>query len=344
MQLYDSSGYVNIQALMDHPATFIFCYGGRGTGKTYGTLQWAVDHEIGFMYTRRLKSQAEVAAGDDMQPFNAINMDRGWSVVPFKANQYTWTFADSELDDKGILRQGKRHGVMSALSTFKSIRGLSAEWIDLFIHDEFIPDENERPIKGEAKALFNAYESLNRNRELQGRPPMKLICLANANDIANPVFMELGLVRIAEKMRREGRDWYYMPKQRMLLVDLFRSEISEQKSRTALYDLTRGTEFYNMAVKNSFMGIEKGRIAHQNVREYRPIVKAGEITIYRHKSRHEYYVTVLSSGRPPVYGAGEKDKERFRKKYSYIWREYMQRRVVFEEYLDEILFCRMFKR
>lgn len=343
MQLYDENGYVNVPALIAHPATFIFCYGGRGTGKTYGALQWAVDHDMGFMYTRRLLSQAEVAAGEDVQPFNALNADRGWSVVPFKDNKYTWTFADSELDEKGILRRGRRHGLMSALNTFKNIRGISAEWIDLYIHDEFIPELNERPIKGEATALFNTYESMNRNRELKGLPPIKMLCLANANDIANPVFMELQLVRAAEKMRKEGRDYLYIPKQRMLLVDLFRSEISAQKSRTALYDLTRGTEFYNMAVKNVFTGVERGRIGHQNVKEYRPVVRAGEITIYRHKSRREYYVTVLATGNPPAYGTGAKDRERFRRKYSYLWREYMQRAIIFEEYLDEVLFDRLFK-
>lgn len=343
MQLYDKNGYVNIQGIMEHPATFIFIYGGRGTGKTYGALQYAIDHGKGFLYTRRLLSQAEVTAGESMQPFNQLNMDRGWSIVPFKDNKYSWTFAESEQDEKGILRRGTRHGVMSAINTFKNIRGISAEWVDLFIHDEFIPELNERPIRGEATALFNAYESVNRNRELTGRPPVKLLCLANANDIANPVFMELQLVRAAEKIRKEGKDYIYIPKQRMLLVDLFRSEISERKSKTALYDLTRGTEFYNMAVKNVFTGAERGRIGHQNVREYRPIVRAGEITIYRHKSRKEYYVTVLAAGNPPVYGTGEKDKERFRRKYGWLWKEYMQRNLIFEEYLDEVLFDRLFK-
>lgn len=343
MELYDKNGYVNIKAIMGHPATFVFIYGGRGTGKTYGALQYAVDQGKGFLYTRRLLSQAEVTAGESLQPFNQLNMDRGWSIVPFKDNKYSWTFAESEQDDKGILRRGTRHGVMSAINTFKNIRGISAEWIDMFIHDEFIPELNERPIRGEATALFNAYESVNRNRELTGRPPVKLLCLANANDIANPVFMELQLVRAAEKIRKEGKDYIYIPKQRMLLVDLFRSEISERKSKTALYDLTRGTEFYNMAVKNVFTGVERGRIGHQNVREYRPIVRAGEITIYRHKSRKEYYVTVLATGNPPVFGTGEKDKERFRRKYGWLWKEYMQRNLIFEEYLDEVLFDRLFK-
>lgn len=343
MDLYDKNGYVNIKAIMEHPATFVFIYGGRGTGKTYGALQYAIDQDKGFLYTRRLLSQAEVTSGESLQPFNQLNMDRGWSIVPFKDNKYSWTFAESEQDEKGILRRGTRHGVMSAINTFKNIRGISAEWIDLFIHDEFIPELNERPIRGEATALFNAYESVNRNRELTGRPPVKLLCLANANDIANPVFMELQLVRAAEKIRKEGKDYIYIPKQRMLLVDLFRSEISERKSKTALYDLTRGTEFYNMAVKNVFTGVERGRIGHQNVREYRPIVRAGEITIYRHKSRKEYYVTVLAAGNPPVYGTGEKDKERFRRKYGWLWKEYMQRNLIFEEYLDEVLFDRLFK-
>lgn len=344
MQLYDSNGYVNIPGILEHPAVFIFIYGGRGTGKTYGALQHCIKNNVPFMYTRRLQSQADVLRKEAMQPFNKLNHDNNWSIRPWPENRYVAVFKSSVQNEDGKeLPDGPMLGMMAALSTFASIRSIDASWIKLFIHDEFIPERTERPIKGEATALFNAYETLNRNRELDGADPIKLLCLANANDLANPVFMELGLVRTAEKMRKDGKDYVYLPKRRMLLIDLFKSEISEQKSHTALYELTKGTDFYGMAIKNVFTGEERGRIGHKPIKEYRPIVKIGEITIYRHKSKQEYYVTMLEAGSPPRYGSGEKDRERFRREYSYLWQEYMKNHIVFEEYLTEILFDRYFK-
>ena len=344
MELYDENGYVNIPGILAHPATFIFIYGGRGTGKTYGALQYCIESGTSFMYTRRLQSQADVLRKDAMQPFNKLNADHGWHIKPFNENRYVSVFWDTIENKEGKrVPDGNMLGMMAALSTFASIRSIDASWIQLFIHDEFIPERTERPIKGEATALFNAYETLNRNRELEGEPPIKLLCLANANDLANPVFMELGLVRTAEKMRHDGKDYVYLPKRRMLLIDLFKSEISERKSRTALYELTKGTDFYGMAIKNVFTGEERGRIGHKPIIEYRPIVTIGEITVYRHKSRHEYYITMLESGSPRKYGTGEKDLERFRREYSYLWSEYMKQHIIFEEYLVEILFNRYFK-
>ena len=343
MKLYDDNGYVNIKEILKHPATFIFMYGGRGTGKTYGTLQEMIDSDLKFMYLRRLASQVDIVKKEDMQPFKTLNTDRGWSIQPFPINKYVSAFYSSTTNDEGkIIPEGDMLGLLSALSTFSSLRGIDGSDIEVIIIDEFIPELNERPIKGEADALFNAYETINRNRELQGKPPVKLICLANSNRIDNPLFLELNLIRKAEKIRKDGKEYYYDGKRRMLLIDLYKSKISEEKADTALYNLTRGTEFYNMAIKNAFLNEERGRIEHRPIVEFKPIVSIGEITIYKHKSKKEYYVTGLRSGSPATYGTGEKDRARFRKDYVHIWRAYMKRLVVFEEYVLEVLFDKYF--
>ena len=346
LKLFDDKGYVNIPMILEeHPAIFIFIYGGRGTGKTYGFLQYVVDHNIDFMYLRRLASQVDLAKTDELQPFKTLNRDRNWTVQPFTVNKYIASFYQSTTnEDDKIIPIGDRLGFMTSLSTFSNLRGVDGHTIKLMCLDEFIPELNERPIKGEASALFNAYETINRNRELNGEAPLKLICLANSNRIDNPLFMELNLVRKAEKIRKDGVEYYYDSKRKMLLIDLYKSKISEEKSHTALYELTAGTEFYDMAIRNSFINEERGRIETRPIKEYKPLVSIGEITIYKHKSRKEYYCTTFRSGSPDSYTAGEKDKERFRKKYLYLWRLYMQRKIIFEEYMSEILFDNYFKK
>ena len=343
MRLYDSNGYVNIPEILKHEAVFIFIYGGRGTGKTYGALKEMKEGDHKFIYMRRLQSQTDIVKKDNMQPYKTLNDDMGWTVRPFPVNKYLSAFYDSTTNEEGkIIPEGDQRGLLTSLSTFSNLRGVDGSEIDTIIMDEFIPELNERPIKGEADALFNAYETINRNRELKGEEPVKLLCLANSNRIDNPLFMELNLVRRAEKIRKEGKEYLYDPKRKMLLIDLYKSKISEEKSDTALYQLTRGTEFYEMAIRNSFINEERGRIETRPIREYKPVVSIGEITVYKHKSRKEYYVTTFKSGSPDTYTTGEKDRERFKKAYFYLWSAYMKRLVVFEEYMSEILFDKYF--
>lgn len=343
MKLYDSNGYVNIPEVLKHEATFIFIYGGRGTGKTYGALKEMIEGKHHFIYMRRLAAQTDIVKKESMQPYKTLNDDMGWSIQPFPINKYISAFYESDVNEDGkIIPVGDQHGLLTSLSTFSNLRGVDGSDIDTIILDEFIPELNERPIKGEADALFNAYETINRNRELKGEDPVKLLCLANSNRIDNPLFMELKLVRKAEKIRQEGKEYLYDPKRKMLLIDLYKSQISEAKSDTALYQLTKGTEFYEMAIRNSFINEERGRIETRPIKEYRPVVSIGEITIYKHKSRREYYVTTFRSGSPDSYTTGEKDRERFRKKYLFLWQCYMRREVVFEEYMSEILFDKYF--
>ena len=343
MKLYDSNGYVNIPEVLKHEATFIFIYGGRGTGKTYGALKEMIEGKHHFIYMRRLAAQTDIVKKESMQPYKTLNNDMGWSIQPFPINKYISAFYESDInEDEKVIPVGEQHGLLTSLSTFSNLRGVDGSDIDTIILDEFIPELNERPIKGEADALFNAYETINRNRELNGKDPVKLLCLANSNRIDNPLFMELKLVRKAEKIRQEGKEYLYDPKRKMLLIDLYKSQISEAKSDTALYQLTKGTEFYEMAIRNSFINEERGRIETRPIKEYRPIVSIGEITVYKHKSRREYYVTTFRSGSPDTYTTGEKDRERFRKKYLFLWQCYMRREVVFEEYMSEILFDKYF--
>ena len=345
MKLYLDNGYVNMRALIEHEAPFVFCYGGRGTGKTYGTLGYCRKEEKQFMLMRRTAVQVDMLKRDDLQPFKILNKDNGWSIQSFPINQYLSAFYESELNDKGkLIPTGDRYGLLAALSTFSNLRGIDAQDIEILVLDEFIPEENERPIKGEANAVFNAYETINRNRELSGRKPLKLICLANSNRIDNPIFMELKLVTLAQKLRASGREYYYDPKRKILLVDLFKSKISEEKAETALYQLTRGTEFYDMAIKNRFTNEQPSRVGSRNIKEYKAVVSVGEITIYKHKSKREYYCTKFKSGSPETFTTGDKDLLRFQRHYLHLWQAYMRNSIVFEEYICEILFDRYFNK
>ena len=99
-----------------------------------------------------------------------------------------------------------------------------------------------------------------------------------------------------------------------------------------------GGQFSQMSLNNDFSMEERSRIGSRKIAEYKPIVMIGEITIFRHKSRREYYVAACKAGSCPTFGTGDVERTRFRRAYGHIWMEYMKNNIIFEEYLCEILF------
>lgn len=343
MNIYQNSGYIDIRAILAQGLPFNFIVGGRATGKTYTSLETVKADGIKFIYMRRTQSQADMINKPEFSPFKSLNNDHGWTIGSATLSKYNAGFYETqETEDGGRQCVGAPIGYTCALSTISNMRGFDASDVRLLIYDEFIPEKHERPIKNEGAAFLNAYETINRNRELQGRPPLQVLCLANANDLANPIFMELGMVRKAEQMRRKGQEVSIDKQRGVGLFILDKSPISAQKQNTALYRLAQNSEFSRMSLENDFANEEIGRIKPQPLREYTPIVTVGEITIYRHKSRREYYVSTHKSGSCPEFGIGDTDKNRFRRAYYWVWQEYMNNNIVFEEYLCEILLNKTF--
>jgi hypothetical protein len=338
MKLYLDSGYPDMKMIHALKAIFLLLYGGRGTGKTYGALQLVIDNKIKFMFMRRTQTQADLINKPDFSPFKPLNIDRGWNITTQPVSKYNAAFYDTV---DGVAT-GAPLGYTCALSTVSNIRGFDASDIDLLIYDEFIPEKHERPLKNEGDAFLNAYETINRNRELKGRPPLKVICLSNSNDLANPIFMTFGLVRKANQMRKNKQEISVDYERGIAMIDMFDSPISKQKKNTALYRATGDNKFSRMALNNEFSGDEMGRIASRPLAEYRPIVAIGEICIYQHKSRREYYVSTHTTGTPPTFGDGDTERARFRRIYSWVWDEYMDNNIEFEEYLCEILLTKAF--
>lgn len=335
--LYNDNGYININKILSYGMPFNFIVGGRGTGKTYGGLKYVYQQKEKFIYMRRLQSQVDYVGKPDFNPFKSINRDQGSNVVVKSITKYNYGFyADPDAETP--------FGYIAALSTMSNLRGVDMSDSNVLIFDEFIPEKHERPIKNEAEAFFNCYETINRNRELSGKNPLQVLAFANANDLGNPIFLYLNLVSRAEKMKLSGNEIYIDRKRGIGLFILSHSPIGNLKKETALYRLTAGSEFTSMAIENNFYN-EKSRSASRPLIEYRPIVEIGEITIYRHKTNaHDYYITGHSAGGSVAakFSAGDIDRKRFQRAYQYLWIEYMKNRVTFETYTNELLFVKYF--
>jgi hypothetical protein len=342
MNIYQDSGYIDIRKILSLGLAFNFIVGGRATGKTYTSLETVIEDNIKFIYMRRTQSQADLINKPEFSPYKSLNRDFGWNIGTETISKYNAGFYNQVKQDDAYISQGAPLGYTCALSTISNMRGFDASDVDLLVYDEFIAEKHERPLKNEGMAFLNAYETINRNRELNGRKPLQVLCLANANDLANSIFMELKLVRKAEQMRRKKQEVYIDRERSIGLFILDKSPISQQKKTTALYRLTGGSNFERMSLDNDFSGEDIGRIASRPLAEYRPIVSIGEITLYEHKSKRTFYISTHKTGSPITYGNGDAERARFRRIYQWIWDEYMENNIEFEEYLCEILLTKVF--
>ena len=279
-------------------------------GKTYGALKYCLENDIQFLYMRRTQSQADLINRPEFSPFKAVSADMGVDIISVPVTKYNAAFYHAMQNDEGKLTpQGLPIGYTLALSTVSNLRGFDASDCDLLIYDEFIPEKHERPLKEEGAAFFNAYETINRNRELKGEKPLKVLCLANANNITNPMFTELNVVDKVNGMYQKGQVVTINEKRGYAIILLSESPISAQKKDTAIYKLTQGTDFYNMAADNSF-NVDFTPPSAVNLLEYMPLYVIDGITIYKHKSKSLLYASLHKSG-----GASEIDKRLYCKLY-----------------------------
>lgn len=342
MGLYLENGFCNIRGILGRNIPFSFVIGGRGTGKTYGALMECLTSKRKFCLMRRTQSQLETIARIETNPFKSVIAALGvdWQCIPVPAGKSIWAYYKTTYDPDGKAEYGELLGYAVALSTIANLRGFDMSDVDLLIYDEFIPETHERGIKNESDAFFNAYETINRNRELQGRRPLQTICLANANDFANPIFVGLNIVGIVERMLRDEKTEYVNPQKGIGIYLLTDSPVSRQKQQTALYRLTGGTGFHDMAISNAFAGYDDPDVYSVSLNEYYPVVGVGELCIYKHKAGNTYFVTSHYSGTVSRYSGDGIDMARFSATHKNIIIAAMAGRCIYESHLCKALFLR----
>lgn len=336
MNLFLSSGYLDMQRIININTPWICVIGARGTGKTYGAIKYALDSGRPFVFMRRTQTQIDLIKNDSFSPFQAIDPD----IVVKNINKNLTGVYRGEFDSEKQKMEpsGAPIGYMLALTTVSNIRGFDASAVELIIYDEFIGEKHERAIKSEGNAVLNAYETINRNREIQGRPPVKMLLLANSNDLVNPLFVDLKLVKIAEKLQRSKENVYINNDRGLSIVMVKDSPISRMKKQTALYKLAGDGDFSEMALNNAFIEDIGDNIKSMPITEYRPLVFVGELSIYQHKSRKEIYVSDHRTGSAEEIDVSDIGLARFRRNYYFVWLLYLQRKVIFESYLLQKIF------
>lgn len=331
-KIYDADGWVNWDYILSQEASFISIVGARGVGKTYGCFKKLVNEGKKFIYLRRLKSQLDQCGKPEGNPFKKVNDDIGHDIKPFPSGGI---ISFRETDKTGVLVS-----VGVALSVVANVRGIDFSDFDYIVFDEFIASIGERPIKNEFSAFLNFYETVNRNRELSGKNPVKCLMLGNANTLINPYFSGWHFMKTAVRMITGGQMVWRTEDNTRMVILLLNSPISEKKRGTALYQ-NASNDFIDMALDNAFR-TDETKIKSEPLKEYIHIVSVGEIGIYKHKSERKYYVS-STQAKEPYYDSFGIGLKMFQQDFYMLRVHYMvSKNVLFESFEVEVIFRELF--
>lgn len=316
--------------LLNDNYVFNFFIGGRGIGKTYSMLKKIYEEEIPFIYLRYTNTELDISVNADL------------------FHQYGDKITFNRIEDGfySFKTEDKIMGYGMSLTTFKSKRGIDFSWIKLIFFDEFIPEVGARKVISYVGDVFqNMYETVNRNRELEGDKPVLFVGCANSNNINNPLMIDLGLVKIAERLIRSEQEFYFDDDRRMQLAILKASPVFlEQKSKTALYSFAT-EKFKDMSLNNIFAYNDFSNVKQKDLRGYQPIVAiANRFTIYKQKGDEQYYCHPSIGAGVDIYDINNViEKQRLLNKYLIFFNaKFYKNKMTFATYEIKSLFIELF--
>ena len=209
--------------------------------------------------------------------------------------------------------------------------------MDIVLFDEYIAMSGEKPIPQEATKFYDLLETVNRNRELEGRPPVKVFMLGNANKLMNPYFLHWHFMRTALKMIRGEQMMWRSPNNNRIMVFILKSPISERKKQTALYSEDADKGFFSMAIDNAF-ATDATAIKPAKLTDLKHICGIGEIGIYQLKSTGYYYASETIQKTSNYYPENEINLRFFRARFGGLKTIYLGGFFTFENYDCELLF------
>ena len=261
---------------------FTFIVGGRGIGKTYSAIDRAVtEYNKKFLYIRNTREQLQESCGLFGNPFKKWATDHNLDIIMEIERRHA--VVNSYFEDDGKTFKDPI-GWGCNLSTFENLRGVDLSNCEFGVFDEFI--ENRTLTFDQYTSFLHMYETVNRNRELEGKEPFKVVLLSNAQRLGNPILRGFNLIPIIENMQKTGQRSYA---DGPIRIELPFSSVSEEKRNTALYKATEGSDFSSEALDNNFINDSFTGVQKVNLKEFTPVVCIDNIYIYKHKSEILYY-------------------------------------------------------
>lgn len=224
----------DINRTLSYNALFNFIVGNRGSGKTYGSTDWAIrdflktGHQ--FVYMRRYSTEFK---------------KKKWF---FKAIEEQYPDHEFAVTNDGFTIDKEIAGYPMCLSTSKVQKSTSFPQVNKIIFDEFIIDKGVyRYLPDEVTCFLDAYETIARMRDV------RVMFLSNAITISNPYFAYFNInLPYGKNIMRKGD----------ILIELVANqEFIDAKKLTRFGKLVDGTAYGAYSIDNQFLRDSKEFIA-----------------------------------------------------------------------------------
>ncbi|MBO5900572.1 MAG: phage DNA encapsidation protein, partial [Lentisphaeria bacterium] len=214
-KLYLPNGFLDYEKLEKLSSTLNIVLGPRNAGKTYGALLHFTGAGRPFIFLRTTKTQIDLVFSDELSPFNKLNRDLSTKYCVDKVDKsgLIAVFNDYEEEEGLRIPAGDRVGYCLALSQVGATRGFNLDEVEVLLYDEFIhhPGEVVRGANKQFVMYADIVFTLNRTRELEGRPPLRQWLFGNSDDLTNNILLELRIVNSIIKMKAAGENYLKLP-------------------------------------------------------------------------------------------------------------------------------------
>ena len=188
----------------------------------------------------------------------------------------------------------------------------------------------------EGKQLLDLYMTVSRDREHRGRPPLKLIGLANPTDINCPLFQELEIADDAADMDRAGEE--YRKTRGILLhaIKMGNAFQQNEESMAALQAMT-GTAWHDMTTGEGFAYNDTDMVRRVSLKGYKCRLEIIYRRFHWYIYRKDASVYVCRSRGNPSDGTYDLNKDQdvrafYLEHYFELKADYIDGNVLFENY------------
>lgn len=294
--------------------------GGRGIGKSYSILNESRKNHIPIIYMRTTDETIRLVCSESGNPYKSINLNEGCDVhIQMKGSRIIIDNKHDNPDDPDEVTDNEILGYGYSLSTFYKLRGTEFPEVKILYYDEFLEQEKNARKYISPSAFFQAIETIQRNRELEGGEPLKVVLTANSFTLDNDILRYLNLVDVIREMYLNNKH-VWTDSDRSIYIELLDNKsVSNLKKNTALYKLTKGTSFYDMALDNEFTDDVFGDVRKIKFNEFTPICSISSVTFYSHKTKD---IIIASSRKAQCKSYTPATIKGFMKDYGYMLRKY----------------------
>lgn len=340
MNIYTKAGWLDTPHISEiaerNKISFIVIIGKRQVGKTYGVLSYMLDNDKRFILLRGVKTELDMLKRNVNSPFEKIKGYEGRilfeSETEYTANIVRLDTAEDDTETKTSI------GMAAALSSIGRIRGFNGDIYTDVVYDEFIPESHLLKVRHGDDAFLNMYTTINGNRELEGRAPLRVWLLANSNNLDNDILKALNITDIVERMSLRGEESRMLIDRGIMILLPDSKAITEKRKKTALFRAIGGdSKFSRMAFENEFAYNDYSDVSTKPLQEYKPLIRIGVggyksgIVIFLHKNDKTIYIT--DGGRANVkyqYSDTDYARNKFIRDYSEIKAAYLRGRITFQ--------------